>query len=200
MNLLQFVNKERGENSNLVKICGGTKAHLLTRRCYNVFLTDRCINTHSTVIVVCFVSVVIELKGNFSQNQWMANDPPYIRNAVTQSGTRSPCNVSGYWEHNIFIKWRILQWGRDSSVGITTGYGLDDLGSIPENAKFFSSQRSDRLWGPPSLISKGNWGILSWGYSGSGVKLTTHIYLLPRSRKVELYLHFNTYLHGVVLN
>jgi hypothetical protein len=33
-----------------------------------------------------------------------------------------------------------------------------------------------------------------------GGKLTTHFHLVPRSRMVELYLHFPTTLHGVVLN
>jgi hypothetical protein len=43
-----------------------------------------------------------------------------------------------------------------SSVGIATGYGLDDPGSILGSARFFSSpQRPDRLWDPPSLISNG---------------------------------------------
>jgi hypothetical protein len=36
------------------------------------------------------------------------------------------------------------------------GYGLDDPGSIPGNARFFSSpQRPDRLWGPPNFLSYG---------------------------------------------
>jgi hypothetical protein len=36
-------------------------------------------------------------------------------------------------------------------------YRLDGLGSIPSSQIFFSSpQRSDRLWGPPSLLSNGN--------------------------------------------
>jgi hypothetical protein len=39
----------------------------------------------------------------------------------------------------------ILTW--NSSVGIMTGYGLDDRGPIPVKG-FFSPQRPDRLWGP----------------------------------------------------
>jgi hypothetical protein len=97
VNLLECENTERGGNSHLVKKnCGATNAHLLTRRCYNnVFLSDGSTNTHTTVSVVWFVSVVIELKDNVSQNRRMENYPPYIRNAVTDSGTRFPCNVSG---------------------------------------------------------------------------------------------------------
>jgi hypothetical protein len=37
----------------------------------------------------------------------------------------------------------------DCSTGIETDYGLDGRGSIPAEAKFFSSlQNPDRLWGP----------------------------------------------------
>jgi hypothetical protein len=35
---------------------------------------------------------------------------------------------------------------------------------------------------------------------GGGVKLTTDLNLVPRSRKVELYLHFPICLHGILLN
>jgi hypothetical protein len=38
----------------------------------------------------------------------------------------------------------------------------------------------------------------SFPWEGS-VKLTTHLHLLPRSRKVELYLHSPIRLHGIVL-
>jgi hypothetical protein len=45
----------------------------------------------------------------------------------------------------------------DSSVGIATGYGLDDrvVGvRVPVRARiFFSPSRPDRFWGPPNLLS-----------------------------------------------
>jgi hypothetical protein len=46
---------------------------------------------------------------------------------------------------------------RDSSVGITTDYGLDGQGSIPRRRKqlFSILQRPDWLWGPASLICNG---------------------------------------------
>jgi hypothetical protein len=64
---------------------------------------------------------------------------------------------------------------RDSSVGIVTGYGLDDRGSggsFPEGGwKFFSSPpRPERLWGPLSLLSSGYWGGLSSGVKRPGGK------------------------------
>jgi hypothetical protein len=68
---------------------------------------------------------------------------------------------------------------------ISTGYGLDGPRSIPGSVRFLSSpQLPDRLWGPPSLLSNGH-----RGEGGRCVKLTTHLHLMPRSRKVELYLH-----------
>jgi hypothetical protein len=49
--------------------------------------------------------------------------------------------------------------GRDSSVGIATGYELDDRGvgvRVPVGSKFFPSpRRPDRLWGPPNILSNG---------------------------------------------
>jgi hypothetical protein len=46
---------------------------------------------------------------------------------------------------------------RDSSVGITMGYGLDSRDTIPAKGKrFFSSpHRPNQLWSTPSLLSNG---------------------------------------------
>jgi hypothetical protein len=77
-------------------------------------------------------------------------------------------------------------------------YRLDGPGSIPSSARFFSSpQIPNRLWGPPSLLSNGYRGLFS---RGRGVKLTTHLHLAPRSRKVELFLHSPICVRGIVLN
>jgi hypothetical protein len=49
--------------------------------------------------------------------------------------------------------------------------------------EFFSlPPRPERLWGPPSLLSNGYQGLCPWGQSGRGVKLTTHLHLVPRLR------------------
>jgi hypothetical protein len=49
--------------------------------------------------------------------------------------------------------------------------------------EFFSSPpRSEWLWDPPNLLSKGYQGLCPWGYSGRVVKLTTHLHLVPRSK------------------
>jgi hypothetical protein len=90
---------------------------------------------------------------------------------------------------------------RDSSVGISLGYGLYCRRSIPGCGKrFFSSlQRSDWFWSPPKLIQ---WvpQAPSPAYSHRSVKLSTHLYLVSRWRIVELYLHFFVFLHGMVFN
>jgi hypothetical protein len=52
---------------------------------------------------------------------------------------------------------------RDSSVGIATGYGLDDRGvgvRVQVGSRIFSSpSRPDRLWGPPSYLYNGYQGL-----------------------------------------
>jgi hypothetical protein len=56
---------------------------------------------------------------------------------------------------------------QDSVVGIATGYGVDDRGvkvQVLVGSRIFSSPcRPDRLWGSPSLISKGYRGIFPRG-------------------------------------
>jgi hypothetical protein len=51
---------------------------------------------------------------------------------------------------------------RDSLVLMTTDYGLDDPGSIPSRERF-SSQRQDRFWGPPTILTNGYWELFPRG-------------------------------------
>jgi hypothetical protein len=95
---------------------------------------------------------------------------------------------------------------RDSSVGIALGYGLDDGGSkvrFPAGGwEFFSSPpRPERFWGSPSLLSNGYQGLFPWGPSGRGVKLTTHLHLVTKSKNEWSYTSIPLIrLHGVVLS
>jgi hypothetical protein len=57
-----------------------------------------------------------------------------------------------------------------------------------------------RLWGPQSLLPNGYQGLFLQVQSGQGVKLDIHLYLMPKLRTVELYLHSPTRHHAVVLN
>jgi hypothetical protein len=78
-----------------------------------------------------------------------------------------------------YICYRNFSKSRDSSIGIASGYRLVDQGSIPCRGKIFfsTSERPDRLWGPPSLLYNVYWG------------LTTRLHLHPPIR-----------LNGVVFN
>jgi hypothetical protein len=92
----------------------------------------------------------------------------------------------------------------NTSVAITTSYDLDTRRSIPGRGErlFSMPHHPVRLWGPPSFLSNWYRRFLprEGGESGLGMKLTTHLQLMPRSRIVELYLHSPTRLNGVVLN
>ena len=46
--------------------------------------------------------------------------------------------------------------GPGTSVGVTTGYGLDGPGSNPSGGEIFRTC-PDRPWGPPSLRYNGYW-------------------------------------------
>jgi hypothetical protein len=50
----------------------------------------------------------------------------------------------------------VLLTDSNSTVGIATGYGLDGSSSVLGRGKRFisTSQRPDRLWGPPSLLGE----------------------------------------------
>jgi hypothetical protein len=81
---------------------------------------------------------------------------------------------------------------RDSSVGIQMGYELNGRGSIPGRGKWFLSSPHlvDRLSSPSLPIQ------LVLGVKWPGVKLTTHLLLVTRS-KVMLYVHYLITLHGM---
>jgi hypothetical protein len=73
---------------------------------------------------------------------------------------------------------------RNSSVLQCWATGWMMGGSSPGRGwEFFSSPlRSDRRWRPPNLLFNGYQGLFPWGLSCRGVKLTTRLQLVPRSR------------------
>jgi hypothetical protein len=86
-----------------------------------------------------------------------------------------PCSLHGY-RYNVWVYISVsilqpflleLRRSRDSSVGIATGYGLDDRGvgvRVPVGSSIFSSpRRPDRLWCPPILLSNWYRGLFSLG-------------------------------------
>jgi hypothetical protein len=66
---------------------------------------------------------------------------------------------------NLFTIYPEVFRSRDSSVGITMGYGLDGRGSISGRAKRFpfTPQHPDQFWSPPSLLPNEYRGlVLRW--------------------------------------
>jgi len=45
---------------------------------------------------------------------------------------------------------------------------------FPQGREVFPPNRRDQSWGPPGHLSNGYCILFPWGYSGWGVKLTTH--------------------------
>jgi hypothetical protein len=80
--------------------------------------------------------------------------------------------------HLTFVQDRCRSWG--SSVSIVSDYRLDDRVSILGKGKgfFHSPPCPDRLWGLPSLVSKGYRGPFPVVKSCQGLTLTTHPQLL----------------------
>jgi hypothetical protein len=91
---------------------------------------------------------------------------------------------------------------RDSSVGTSTDYRLDDRGSIPtkDNKLFSISQRPDQFWGQTSFQDNGCRVGRILGVKAAGKFEADHsLSLQPMSRKVKIYLCY-PYLRVVVLN
>jgi hypothetical protein len=90
---------------------------------------------------------------------------------------------------------------RDSSVGISTGYGLDDrmIGfRFPAGAVNFSHRRRVQTGSGAHPVGI---GAVSLEVKRKGMKLTTHLHLLPRSKNAWSYASTPAIrFHNVVLS
>jgi hypothetical protein len=105
-----------------------------------------------------------------------------------------------------FFNWINPSKSRVSAVGIVTGYDLDDreVGvRVPVGSRiFYLPYHPDLIWHSSNLLYNGHRGLFPRGQSGRRVKLTTHLQLVPRSRKRGSMnpLPHSLRLHDVVLN
>jgi hypothetical protein len=60
-----------------------------------------------------------------------------------------------------------------------------------------SSLCSERLWGPSSLLYNVSWGVRPRGKGGSGVKMATHLCLMPRVKSDRRCASTPLIKHGV---
>jgi hypothetical protein len=82
---------------------------------------------------------------------------------------------------NILLCNKIWSAGRYGAVGMATGYELDGRG-VRVRVLVGDRRRPDRFWGPPGLLFNGYRGLSPRGQSSRGMKLTTHVQLMLRSR------------------
>jgi hypothetical protein len=104
----------------------------------------RCVQTDNTRTYSTFIFQIIE------RIPWHSRTPiggHYLK--IWQHKTKRTRQHKAKWEY-IYSR-------RDSALGIATGYGLDGRGvgvRVPVGARIFTFPcRSDRLWGPPNLLS-----------------------------------------------
>jgi hypothetical protein len=81
----------------------------------------------------------------------------------------------------------VQRWPTDWTIGVLGFDSWRGLGIFP------SQPRPELLWAPPSLLSNGCQGFLPWGLSGWGVRLTTHLHLVPRSKNEWSYTSTSQY-------
>jgi hypothetical protein len=100
------------------------------------------------------------------------------------SSLRNLVQIPAIWRINNRVNAYVMS--RDSSVGIATtmDWAARNWGSIPRRVKRSSSspQHPDQVWGPPSLLSNGDWGLFPRGWSVRGVKLNNYLHLVPGLR------------------
>jgi hypothetical protein len=85
--------------------------------------------------------------------------------------------------------WRLDDGLVGQGIGVSFAAGATDF--------FSSPQRPDRLWGLPCSLPN---VYRRLGVKGQEREAGHYFHLVPRLRRVELYLHISIRLHGLALN
>jgi hypothetical protein len=78
--------------------------------------------------------------------------------------------------HNITLHSRYSDW-------LWAGWPRGQSSNPGRFKNFLFSTSCRPALGPLSLLSNGNWVLFLWGLNGRGMKLTTHLQLVPRLGK-----------------
>jgi hypothetical protein len=123
--------------------CHLSKISSCTKNCcmwHSVTFVDILSELHSQETCGGGISLHLSFLGSCIIYQWKSSSPDNIKRRISTAGIKAGASRINYAVFNI----------------IATGYGLDGLGLVPgRDKKLFSTQRWDRLWCPPSLLSSG---------------------------------------------
>jgi hypothetical protein len=132
-----------------------------------------CLWLISAIKFHCQVSKTSLLQHSQSKARYIFHVPSVLLFYIFQNN---------YFNKNFFKDLLIYVRSQDSAVTTATSYRLDERGvrvQVPVGWRIFSSQYCPGwLWGPPTLLYNVYQGL--WP---RGMKLTTHLQLVPRSRK-----------------
>jgi hypothetical protein len=108
---------------------------------------------------------------------------------------KTPC-MGVYVFQVLIFNSTLFTRSQDSPVGIANGYRLDDRGfgvRVVVGSRIFSSPHlRDQFWWSPSILLNWYQGLFPQGQSGRGVKLATHLQLVPRSKKKKTWIYTST--------
>jgi hypothetical protein len=93
----------------------------------------------------------------------------------------------------------ILRKGQLSQYGVGIRAGRRGVDYHYGQEMFLFSTASRPAQEPPIALSNWYRVLFPLQLSGLGMKFTTHLHLVLSSRLVELYLHFPTFVRGVVI-